>query len=573
MTAQPPMPLPAPLGVPSATAPDRDFAALAAEALGRLPELAPAWTDHNPGDPGITLLEAMLWAVADLHYRTGNRALDGWSAEVGLYREVPGRHWSGVPLPADPTRLRALADALAGLPGDVRAAVRTVGAPLDAERAVADAAPGLVAAEVRAAVRLLRAPLVLAVALDDSDVIATVAATVSGGGTSDGSAVAVALRAAGVGPRLWDEELAAVARHRRRADLARRLNEAAGRVRELVAAAADRMAAETALTGEFGLDAAEARDALGLHPAPPGARPEDWERGDGETTAWPPHPLQVRTVEPVTTGDYARLAAGVVDRSIPSRPVTVRRVWAVPAVLPGIAWDGTSVGTAASRLGAITLLVEPDDPEALDTEPRRRAFLTSVLRQALAGPGETAEIDDPYEPVHLDLDRLAPRRMICDEVGAALLEYCRVTLRGVIYVPVSSSRQQVLDGALDRIKLLFAAGRPETAVSSPDPGYPRDLDGPWPSPGVVATGPSGGWWPGEPIRIAELVQVIMRDPGVLGVDDLAATTDDTTTDDATGGATWHAEELPLAANGVPFLGGHQCLTIRLELREECGDGC
>ncbi|MGA5761799.1 hypothetical protein [Nonomuraea bangladeshensis] len=548
MTAQ----LPPPLGVPSAAAPDRDFAALQAQAMARLPALAPGWTDHNPSDPGITLLEAVVWAVADLHYRTANRPFDGWSAEAGLYRDAGERHWSGAPLPANPERLRVLADALAGLGAAVRAAVRGARAPLDAERAVSDAAPGLAADEVRAAVRLLRAPLMLAVALDRSDTIAAA--------TGTGSSDVPALRRAGVGPDLWDEELAAVARRQRRTELARRLRDSADRVRELVAAAADRATAESEVGTEFGLGPAEARDALGLHPAPPWARPEDWERQDGETTAWPPHPLQARTVEPVTTGDYARLAAGAVDDGDPARPVRVRRAWAVPSVLPGIAWDGTEVTVAATRPGAITLLVEPDDPAALRTAARRRGFLLAVLRQALAGPGETAEIDHPYEPVHLDLDRLAPRRMICDEVGAALLEACPVTVRGVIHVPAASPRQHVLQGALDRIAALFAAGRPESVAPAPAPVHPRDLDGPWPDRGTAF---ADGWTPGEPVRIAELIQAVMRDPLVLGVSDVAATT----------GTTWHTDELPIVPGRVPALAGRQCLTVRLEQREERGDGC
>lgn len=40
---------------------DQTFADIMEYALGRLPWLCPAWTDHNAHDPGITILELMAW--------------------------------------------------------------------------------------------------------------------------------------------------------------------------------------------------------------------------------------------------------------------------------------------------------------------------------------------------------------------------------------------------------------------------------------------------------------------------------------------------------------------------------
>lgn len=54
---------------------DRTFADLVAEAKSLLPSLAPDWTDFNPTDPGITLIELFAWLTEMLLYRT-NRLPD-----------------------------------------------------------------------------------------------------------------------------------------------------------------------------------------------------------------------------------------------------------------------------------------------------------------------------------------------------------------------------------------------------------------------------------------------------------------------------------------------------------------
>ncbi|MFF0204624.1 hypothetical protein [Streptomyces sp. NPDC005017] len=555
--------LPAPLRAVTAPAPDADFAALLETAMETVREYAADWTDHNPSDPGITLLESVVWSMADLHYRTENRPLSGWSAETGLFRDAAELHWSRAPLPRDPDGLKALGDLLAGLtPADrqaVRAAPTGQAAADQLSRPTAPGGdPADEAALRAAAVRLLRAPLVRQAALD-----ATAPATEPPPG-------ARAL--------LFAEEQAAIGERHRRASAAERLRALEGRVRELVSAAADRVAAQTVLAAELDLDARAAADAVGIHPAPPGARPEDWERADGATTCWPPHPLQARTVEPVTTDDYARLAVGVTHdvtgAADGSGIVTVERAWAVPGVLPGIGFDGRDTQDeadhgGAARPGAITLLVQPDRPAALTTGDARRRFLHTVLAETLSGPDETAEVDQPYENPHLDLDRLAPRRLIGDEVGAALLGTCPIALRGVVYVPVTASRQRVLRDALARIGALLKAGRKESADITAEPGHPRHTDGPWPRTGRPAATAAGGWRPGEPVRLAELVQVISGDPEVLGVEDLAAAVL------PDGRPEWHSGELPLPRHCVPVLApdDRHCLTVRLELREGCADGC
>jgi len=49
---------------------DRTYADLADEARASIPALYPAWTDHNPSDPGVTLIELFAWLTEAVLYRT-----------------------------------------------------------------------------------------------------------------------------------------------------------------------------------------------------------------------------------------------------------------------------------------------------------------------------------------------------------------------------------------------------------------------------------------------------------------------------------------------------------------------
>jgi predicted phage baseplate assembly protein len=57
------MPLPKP------SLDNRSFDQLVAEGRGQIPRLAPAWTDHNASDPGITLIELAAWLSEQNIYR------------------------------------------------------------------------------------------------------------------------------------------------------------------------------------------------------------------------------------------------------------------------------------------------------------------------------------------------------------------------------------------------------------------------------------------------------------------------------------------------------------------------
>ena len=132
--------VPEPLRAPQIEPPDRDYAAVREEAVAFVRATAgAAWTDHNSPDPGITLLEALAWGVADLHYRTAERGLGAWPLEVPA-DALPGEpHPSGVPLAADPVALLDLAAAMAG-PGiaeAMRKAISGAGSSQAAATAIA----------------------------------------------------------------------------------------------------------------------------------------------------------------------------------------------------------------------------------------------------------------------------------------------------------------------------------------------------------------------------------------------------------------------------------------------------
>jgi predicted phage baseplate assembly protein len=57
------VPLPAPI------LDDRSYQQLRDELIRRIPVYAPEWTDHNPSDPGITLIELFAFLGENLLYR------------------------------------------------------------------------------------------------------------------------------------------------------------------------------------------------------------------------------------------------------------------------------------------------------------------------------------------------------------------------------------------------------------------------------------------------------------------------------------------------------------------------
>ena len=345
---------------------------------------------------------------------------------------------------------------------------------------------------------------------------------------------------------LWDDELRTLIRRHRHERFVERVE---ALLPELSAPSAQPTIG-TVKTAVGLTDDADARAVLALHPCPPGTLPETWERADGTTTTWPPHPLQALATEPVTAEDYATRARGDSD---------VRRAWTVPGALAGIGWDGAvRAQSDPGRLGAVTVLVEFAKTTVLVAD--QRTALRNVLSHLIADDAEDPQVQLPYDTL-MAADLNGPRRVMCDELGVALVRTCPVTLTGVIHVALGADRTQVLDAAYARVRAWFAAGRPETAIQArANEPCPAGIDGPWPP----VPQPSGGWIPGEAIRIHELVQVLADDPIVIGVEGVEIEVGGQAYGLALG-----TTEAPLDPDCVPVLPEHQCLQVRLELGADC----
>jgi len=78
---------------------DRTFADFASNARALIPSLAPGWTDHNPTDPGITLLELFAWLAEIVMYRIDRVPDRSYRTFLKLLRgQVPAAP-DGSPLP------------------------------------------------------------------------------------------------------------------------------------------------------------------------------------------------------------------------------------------------------------------------------------------------------------------------------------------------------------------------------------------------------------------------------------------------------------------------------------------
>jgi hypothetical protein len=522
--------------------PDRDFAGLrdvALDAVRRQVDLtAPhAWTDHNVHDPGVTLLEAILWAIADCHYRSAERSFEGWAAEADSWRPAP------VPRGRD-NRVEA-ARVLREKGAEARRLVAesgSRGAAAERVRAELCSNPAEHAGAARAVVAQVREPLLLRAALDHS------------------GAAAAELVSLG----LWPEELADLATHERRRSFVALLNE---RGDELRAAADATLDPVGAVASAFALDQVQAEIAVAAHPCPR-VGPGFWE-SNGRTQLWPPHPLQARTCEPVTGEDYRRLASAASG---------VRRAWVAPGTAAGVRWNGDPQTQAApERQGALTLLVERDPAAQPMSDPM---FLRACLSSALGAPGEQSEVDlwvapAVGDPAPLDFRDnrgwLSPRRLLGDEVGAALVDRCGVVVKGVLAIEATTSARAVLDEAERLLADFISPTRKHPEEPDPPPPEPlrcpEELEGPWPrllgglaAPWPAAPPPAGGWQPGEPVRVSEVVQLLETIPEVLGVDGLELQSAD--------GGDWQKESLAIDPFCLPGFERH-CLVAHVLQPRRC----
>lgn len=85
------------MSLPIPSLDDRTYADLVREARARIPAVYPAWTDHNPADPGIVLLELLAWVAELLIYRANEITDENYRAYLKLlngaegYRELAAR--------------------------------------------------------------------------------------------------------------------------------------------------------------------------------------------------------------------------------------------------------------------------------------------------------------------------------------------------------------------------------------------------------------------------------------------------------------------------------------------------
>jgi hypothetical protein len=113
---------------------DRSFEGLLEEARTLIPRHAPEWTDHNPSDPGIVMLELFTWLAEMLIFRT-DQVPDRHT--LTFLRLLRGPDWT--PQPG-----AEVADEISAALGELRERWRVV-TPQDYEAIAPEAAPGRIA--------------------------------------------------------------------------------------------------------------------------------------------------------------------------------------------------------------------------------------------------------------------------------------------------------------------------------------------------------------------------------------------------------------------------------------------
>lgn len=72
---------------------DRTYDDLLSEGLSLLPTIAPEWTNHNPSDPGITLIELLAYFTEMLVYRLGRVTP---TSKLQFLKLLKGANWEGL---------------------------------------------------------------------------------------------------------------------------------------------------------------------------------------------------------------------------------------------------------------------------------------------------------------------------------------------------------------------------------------------------------------------------------------------------------------------------------------------
>jgi len=510
----------APISLATPEGHDSDFEGARSRMVAAAVAGSPAWTDHNAADPGTTVLEVAAFTLADLHFRIANAGFDSWPAAWPGWLDEAERHWSSaLPTPGSGA-LTAVANALRtvlAVPGrDAEREVAASASRVDAEALLAQApfAGAGDAATRSAVITALRWGTVRRAALERTHLIADAVAAADEATLDPAERDARAATEIAASLGLWPEECEALVRRERRRQ-----------VRELAA---------LPLTTD---------------------EPESLEAEDGSTMVWPPHPIQMLTCEPVTNDDYASRARS---------HTAVRRAWAVRGRLKGIAWNGlpTLTQAQADALDANDprrFIVEDTAAEALTliVETQESTPTSAQLRAILAHAVGT-EVFTPFTPWRDASGANDPRRLVCDEVGIAPLRVTFVRIQATLLIPPTANRAQVTAAAAAAIDAFLESGQsvPEPAT----PGVAPPISGPWPP----APQPSGGWTPGEAIRLSEVVAQIVAIPEVIAVKDLKIGSDD--------GARWVAganAEFEIPVGHVPRRSVYECFSTEFLLDGGC----
>lgn len=77
---------------------DRSYADFTGEARALIPSLAPGWTDHNPSDPGIALVEMLAWLAEIVLYRIDRVPARSYRTFLELLRGPSAPPQDGTPL-------------------------------------------------------------------------------------------------------------------------------------------------------------------------------------------------------------------------------------------------------------------------------------------------------------------------------------------------------------------------------------------------------------------------------------------------------------------------------------------
>lgn len=539
-------------------APDSDWEGIRDRVLAELADdpAQPA-TDQNLADPGVTVAEVAAFALADIHYRVAQAGFHQWPLTWPGWLPEPDRHWRGS---LDQANLSAVAAALADVSDELEPRVRDAASRPDAQMLVRDALAGSVDS-THLAVDLLRSAHVRRHGLERADTIADAVqwADRRGGALAERDARAASL----LGPDLplWPDEIEQLIDRERRRLAIEVATGFAARVRNDTTGTQRLVLTDDMI--EAGLSAEEAAAALALPRIPADATPEDQERGDGATMVWPPHPLQALACEPVTAGDYASRA-----RLHPE----VTRAWTVAGRLEGIAWNGVAVRPDDGWPDLPSPLLWPLDVDApaltvvvewtrarqaqADGTPVDRKEVESFLREVVADT-ITDEVTVPFAGLLETSATPRPRRVVCDEVGAALVRYTGVVVNATLVLAPLAGAAAARADAESRVREFFDRGRLESAGQAADP---TRIDGPWPP----AAQPVGGWVPGEAIRFSEVIEAIAGVPGVRGVRDVFMRRPDQT-------ALVHSDvgELTLPSGAVPVLAAGGCFTVASSTTEAC----